>query len=98
LITVAVDCMGGDHGPHVTVPAALEFLARTGDVDVVLVGRRETIEAERAARGAAAGARLRPHHAADLDAMDEPRTAHRAWDKPRTLLKSALEDGSILPG
>jgi glycerol-3-phosphate acyltransferase PlsX len=64
--------MGGDHGPHVTVPAALEFLARTGDVDVVLVGRRETIEAELAARGAAAGARLRLHHAAELVAMDEP--------------------------
>ena len=24
--TVAIDCMGGDHGPHVTVPAALNFL------------------------------------------------------------------------
>jgi glycerol-3-phosphate acyltransferase PlsX len=72
LITVAVDCMGGDHGPHVTVPAALEFQARLGDVDVVLVGRREAIEAELAARGAAPGARLRVHHAAELVAMDEP--------------------------
>jgi glycerol-3-phosphate acyltransferase PlsX len=72
LITVAVDCMGGDHGPHVTVPAALEFRARLSDVEVVLVGRREAIEAELAARGAAAGARLRVHHAAELVAMDEP--------------------------
>jgi phosphate acyltransferase len=72
LITVAVDCMGGDHGPHVTVPAALEFLARTGDVDVVLVGRREAIEAELAARGKAVVKRLRVHHAAELVAMDEP--------------------------
>jgi glycerol-3-phosphate acyltransferase PlsX len=72
LITVAVDCMGGDHGPHVTVPAALEFLARTGDVDVVLVGRREAIEAELAARGQAATKGLRVHHAAELVAMDEP--------------------------
>jgi phosphate acyltransferase len=72
LITVAVDCMGGDHGPHVTVPAALEFLARTGDVDVVLVGRREAIEAELAARGNAMAKRLRVHHAAELVAMDEP--------------------------
>jgi glycerol-3-phosphate acyltransferase PlsX len=39
---------------------------------VVLVGRREAIEAELAARGAAAGARLRVHHAAELVAMDEP--------------------------
>jgi phosphate acyltransferase len=72
LITVAVDCMGGDHGPHVTVPAALEFLARTGDVDVVLVGRREAIEAELAAGGKAMAKRLRVHHAAELVAMDEP--------------------------
>ena len=72
MITVAVDCMGGDHGPHVTVPAALEFLARTGDVDVVLVGRREAIDAELATRGKAATKRLRVHHAAELVAMDEP--------------------------
>ena len=25
-VTIAIDCMGGDHGPVVTVPAALEFL------------------------------------------------------------------------
>ena len=64
--------MGGDHGPHVTVPAALEFQARLSDVELVLVGRREAIEAELAARGANAGARLRVHHAAELVAMDEP--------------------------
>jgi glycerol-3-phosphate acyltransferase PlsX len=72
LITVAVDCMGGDHGPHVTVPAALEFQARLADVDVVLVGVRDAIEAELKARSASAGARLRVHHAAEVVAMDEP--------------------------
>jgi glycerol-3-phosphate acyltransferase PlsX len=72
LITVAVDCMGGDHGPHVTVPAALEFQAQFGDVDLVLVGRREAIEAELGARHGASGSRLRVHHAAELVAMDEP--------------------------
>jgi glycerol-3-phosphate acyltransferase PlsX len=56
----------------VTVPAALDFQARLADVDLVLVGRREAIEAELAARGAKAGARLRVHHAAELVAMDEP--------------------------
>ena len=35
---VAIDCMGGDHGPHVTVPAALGFLSRHADTGVVLVG------------------------------------------------------------
>ncbi|MGH8764646.1 MAG: phosphate acyltransferase PlsX [Burkholderiales bacterium] len=70
-ITVAVDCMGGDHGPHVTVPAALDFQREHADVDIVLVGLREALEAELAARGATAGPRLRVHHAAQVVAMDE---------------------------
>ncbi len=64
--------MGGDHGPHGTVPAARDFQARLADVDLVLVGRREAIEAELGSRGAAAGDRLKVHHAAELVAMDEP--------------------------
>jgi phosphate acyltransferase len=72
LITVAVDCMGGDHGPHVTVPAALEFQARMPDVDVVLVGLRDAIEAELKARGAAVGPRLRVHATSEVVTMDEP--------------------------
>jgi glycerol-3-phosphate acyltransferase PlsX len=71
-ITVAVDCMGGDHGPHVTVPAALEFQARHGGVDIVLVGLRDAIEAELAACRASAGPRLRVHAASEVVAMDEP--------------------------
>jgi glycerol-3-phosphate acyltransferase PlsX len=72
LITVAVDCMGGDHGPHVTVPAALEFQARAPELDVVLVGVRDALEAELAVRRAVPGPRLRVHHAAEVVAMDEP--------------------------
>ena len=64
--------MGGDHGPHVTVPAALEFQARVPEVDVVLVGVRDALAAELAARRAAPGPRLRVHHAAEVVAMDEP--------------------------
>jgi phosphate acyltransferase len=63
--------MGGDHGPHVTVPAALEFQARFPDVDIVLVGAREALEHELSARGAAAGPRLRVHAASQVVAMDE---------------------------
>jgi len=64
--------MGGDHGPHVTVPAALEFQARVADVELVLVGVRDAIEAELRAQRAAAGARLRVHPASEVVAMDEP--------------------------
>jgi glycerol-3-phosphate acyltransferase PlsX len=70
-ITVAIDCMGGDHGPHVTVPAALNFLKSNPDVDVVLVGLRDAIEAELKARGGRSGPRLRVHHASEVVLMDE---------------------------
>ena len=70
-ITVAVDCMGGDHGPHVTVPAALNFLRSNADVDVVLVGLRDAIEAELKACGARSNPHLRVHHASEVVLMDE---------------------------
>jgi len=63
--------MGGDHGPHVTVPAALEFQARRPEVDLVLVGLRDALEAELASRGVAPGPRLRVHPASEVVAMDE---------------------------
>jgi phosphate acyltransferase len=64
--------MGGDHGPRVTVPAALAFQSRAQDVAIVLVGAREAVEAELAARGRAAGPSLRVHHASEVVGMDEP--------------------------
>ncbi len=70
-ITIAIDCMGGDHGPHVTVPAALNFLKSNSDVDIVLVGLRDAIDAELKARGARSGPRLRVHHASEVVLMDE---------------------------
>jgi glycerol-3-phosphate acyltransferase PlsX len=60
--------MGGDHGPHVTVPAALEFQARLPDVELVLVGLQQVIDRE--LKGARA--RVRVHAAAEVVAMDEP--------------------------
>jgi glycerol-3-phosphate acyltransferase PlsX len=63
--------MGGDHGPHVTIPAALEFQARFPEVDIVLVGLPDALEQELKSRGAAAGPRLRVHAAAEVVAMDE---------------------------
>src|SRR5687767_3949569 len=64
--------MGGDHGPHVTVPAALAFQGRHPGVDLVLVGRPEAIAEALRARGAAPGGRLRVQSAAEVVGMDEP--------------------------
>lgn len=71
-ITVAIDAMGGDHGAHVTVPAALEILRRDPDVNIVLVGLSEVIEAELRACQAEPNPRLRIHHASEVVTMDDP--------------------------
>jgi len=40
-VTVAIDCMGGDHGPSVTIPAVVAFLRQTSAHRVVLVALPE---------------------------------------------------------
>ena len=77
-ITIAIDCMGGDHGPSVTVPAALEFVAGHQDVRVLLVGLRDVIEAELGRALRSDRTRVQVCHAAETVAMDEsPATALR---------------------
>ena len=71
-VTVAVDCMGGDHGVHVTVPAALELLQRCEDVNVILVGLRDDINAELHKSKCDFGARVSVRHASEVVGMDEP--------------------------
>jgi len=44
LLTIAVDAMGGDHGPAVVIPAVLDFLVQDSEVAVTLVGLRSPIE------------------------------------------------------
>lgn len=43
-ITLAVDCMGGDHGPGVTLPACRQFLDHHPDVRLLLVGQQESVQ------------------------------------------------------
>src|SRR4051812_40695535 len=40
---LAVDCMGGDHGPRVTLPACRSFLERHPDAHLLLVGAPEAL-------------------------------------------------------
>ncbi len=70
-ITLAIDAMGGDHGPHVTVPAALEALRHDSEINIILVGLTDAIEAELKENRASVGPRLRIHHASEVVAMDE---------------------------
>lgn len=70
-ITIAIDAMGGDHGPHVTVPAALKALEADDQLNIVLVGLQDAIEAELKTRKTTTSPRLRIHHASEVVTMDE---------------------------
>ncbi len=70
-ITIAVDVMGGDHGPHVTVPAAIKVMNENPRINVVLVGLQDVIEAELRAQKTTISPRLRIHHASEVVQMDE---------------------------
>lgn len=70
-ITVAIDAMGGDHGPHVTIPAALKALDADNELNIVLVGLTDAIEAELKSLKVSTSPRLRIHHASEVVTMDE---------------------------
>jgi len=63
--------MGGDHGPHVTVPAALQYLQQDPGVNIVLVGISNAIEAELRAAKFVQNPRIRIHSASQVVTMDE---------------------------
>jgi len=96
--------MGGDHGPHVTVPAALDFQSRVADVDMILVGKPEAIEAELKARGAAARDRLRVHATSEVVEMDEPPAQAMRYKKDSSmrvainLVKSGEANAAVSAG
>ena len=48
--TLAVDCMGGDHGPRVTLVACRNFLEQHPDVELLLVGQPEALQGFQHAR------------------------------------------------
>ncbi len=45
LVRIAVDCMGGDHGPSITLPACRAFLESHPTAELVLVGTAEALAA-----------------------------------------------------
>jgi glycerol-3-phosphate acyltransferase PlsX len=96
--------MGGDHGPHVTVPAAIDFRRANADVECVLVGPRDAIEAELAKLGTGPGPGLRVHHAAQVVAMDEPPAQALRYKKDSSmrvainLVKSGGADACVSAG
>ena len=87
-ITIALDAMGGDHGPSVVVPAAVSAVERIDRLEAVLVGDSGSIEAELARR--TRPARVRVHHAGEqVDMGESPAQALRT--KKDSSMRVALD-------
>jgi len=97
-VTVAIDCMGGDHGAHVTVPAAVDCLKRDPHTSIILVGNEEAIGAELRRVRFPSNARLRVRHATEVIAMDEsPALALRnKRDSSMRVAIDLMKDGEAL--
>lgn len=65
MITIAVDCMGGDHGPRVTLAACRNFLERHPEAELLLVGLPDSL-------GALQHPRARVVAASEVVGMDDP--------------------------
>jgi len=70
-LTVALDAMGGDHGPSVVVPAAFRVLEGQPELHLVMVGDQSVLEREIASHSSAHADRVSVVHASQEVRMDE---------------------------
>ncbi len=86
---LAVDCMGGDHGPRITLPACRRFLDEHPDAQLLLVGLPEALQSFSHPR-----ARVIP--ATEVVAMDDPvETAlRRKKDSSMRVAIQQVKDGA----
>ena len=70
-LTIALDAMGGDHGPPVTVGAASLALKEIPGLELVLVGDQQQLQGELEKNGLSGSPRIRIQHASEVVGMDE---------------------------
>jgi glycerol-3-phosphate acyltransferase PlsX len=71
-ITIALDAMGGDFGPSVTVPAALLALKNSSALTLILVGNEQQLRDQLKQQGQRElPSRLQIHHASQSVLMDD---------------------------
>lgn len=87
--TIALDAMGGDHGPGVVVPAALQALRSHPGLSIILVGDQHILETELRRHPVVAAERLRVHHASQVVSMDDP-PSHALRNKKDSSMRVAI--------
>jgi glycerol-3-phosphate acyltransferase PlsX len=89
-VTIALDAMGGDHGPEAVVPAALATLERDDSVSLTLVGLTDVLERVKHQANGRYGTRLQFKPATEVVSMDEP-PADALRRKKDSSLRVAIE-------
>ncbi len=88
--------MGGDHGPSVTIPAAISFLKSHADAELVLVGAEDVLRAELKKHHADKLPRLSVKNATEVVTMDDPVEValRRKKDSSMRVAIELVKDGS----
>lgn len=95
MIRIAIDCMGGDFGLPVTIPAAIEFARQFPDTQLLLVGLPDAVEAALNEHKTAPRDRLEIVPATEVVTMDDPVEValRRKKDSSMRLAAQAVKDG-----
>ena len=92
MVTIAVDAMGGDHGPRVTIPAVIACLEKFPDLQIHLYGQRAKLDPF--LNQVTASTRLKVFHAEEIIACGErPSSALRKRQSSMRLALESVRDG-----
>lgn len=100
---IALDAMGGDYGPAVTVEGAVETLTEEDDLEIILVGDEEILKRELATKRYPSS-RLHIRHASQVVGMDEAalsairRKKDSSIRKAVELVKMGEAEGAVSAG
>lgn len=100
---IALDAMGGDYGPAVTVEGAVETLTEEEDLEIILVGDEEILKRELATKRYPSS-RLHIRHASQVVGMDEAalsairRKKDSSIRKAVELVKMGEAEGAVSAG
>jgi glycerol-3-phosphate acyltransferase PlsX len=103
-VKIAIDCMGGDYGPAVTLPAAFSFLRHERDAAVIAVGRTDVLGPLMKEAAREFGTRLRIRDASEVIEMDDPLALALRGKKDSSmrvaidLVKSGEADAAVSAG
>ncbi|MPY26296.1 phosphate acyltransferase PlsX [Shewanella psychropiezotolerans] len=89
-LTLALDAMGGDHGPHITVPATLQALRLSSFLRIILVGNEAEITPYLSQAKHSVRSRIEILHTTEVVSMSD-RPVHALRNRKQSSMRLAIE-------